>query len=135
MRPDGVLSCISSWSEKNCNTWQTQKKEMDSKHLAELWKMAIILWQGKIDTHDAGSSFKLRLVPPFFFTYISNFVSEQLLLQIWEEWTNKKTYQAMNMWGHSAFSTARLLGSGRLNRQIICLIILERQGQKKSDQS
>ena len=61
-------------------------KEMDSKSLAELWKMVIIPRQGKISTHDVYGSFKLRLIPPFFFTYISSFVSEWLLLQIWDEW-------------------------------------------------
>lgn len=103
-------------------------KEMDSKALAELWKMAIIFWQGKINTHD-GSSFKLRLIPPFFFTYISSFVSEWLLLQIWEEWTDKKPL--IRLWmcedapglPYSEASRSRRIGFDT------CLSILERQEQ------
>ena len=65
-------------------------KEMDFKSLAELWKMVIIPRQGKISTHDVYGSFKLRLIPPFFFTYVSSFVSEWLLLQIWDEWAENR---------------------------------------------
>ena len=104
-------------------------KEMDSKSLAELWKMVIIRWQGKISTHDVCSSFKLRLVPPFFFTYISSFVSEWLLLQIWDEWTENPF---IGLWMYEG-PPGPLYSTTSRCKQIEfdnCLSTLERQEQK-----
>ena len=102
-------------------------KEMDSKYLAELWKMVIIPRQGKISTRDVCSTFKLRLIPPFFFTYISSFVSGWLLLQIWDEWTENPF---IGLWMSEGPAGLQQTSRSKQIEFDYCLRTLERQEQK-----
>ena len=111
--------------------------EMNSKSLRVLKDSNNILSRKNQYAQSWQCFLKLRLVPPFFFTYLSNFISRWLLLQPWENCANKKPPIRLSFCeGPPSLIDSSTSGPGRVVVGNTCLYVVERQGQiNKFDQS
>lgn len=89
---------------KSRDTWQGQERWVPSPQSCSGEEKALRM--------ALAASLKLRPVPPFFFTYISNFISKWSSLQVWEQWTKKRLSVAARLCGPRAPSAAAFPGQG-----------------------